>query len=179
MPGLRRLSAAELHEIEPHAAGLAALHSPATAITDFAAITAQLADELTAAGGEVRTGAAVERVYAGARGATVHLRGGGVIEADHVIVCAGLQSAQLAAASGAARSPRIMPFRGEYLALRAGAAGRVRGLIYPVPDPALPFLGVHLTRRVDGSVLIGPMPSPPRASVPTPAERDRSARPPS
>lgn len=157
VPGLRRLTATELREIEPHAAGLAALHSPHTAITDFAAVARALAEDLVAAGGEVRVSAAVQRVQQSTTGgARVELLGGEAFDADRVIVCAGLQSSVLATASGGSPVPRIVPFRGEYLALRADARGLVRGLIYPVPDPALPFLGVHLTRRVDGSVLIGP-----------------------
>lgn len=156
VPGLRALSSAELPKLEPHAAGIAALHSPSTAITDFAQITHRLAADLTAAGGEVRVGAEARRVTTGTTGATVYLHTGEHLQADRVVVCAGLQSSLLAAASGAPRAPRIVPFRGEYLALRPDVAPRVRGLIYPVPDPTLPFLGVHLTRRVDGSVLIGP-----------------------
>lgn len=155
VPGLRRLDAAGLREIEPHATGLAALHSPRSAITDFGAVTASLAVELREAGGTVRTAAPVVRIDPGPR-PTVVLAGGERIAADRVIVCAGLHADRLARASGAPSDPRIVPFRGEYYALAPEAGARVRGLIYPVPDPSLPFLGIHLTRRVDGGVLVGP-----------------------
>jgi (S)-2-hydroxyglutarate dehydrogenase len=162
VPGLRRLDAAGLRAIEPHAAGIAALHSPETAITDFRAVAQALADELAERGGTVRTGveAACVRRAAAANGsgggAVVELAGGEQLHADRVVVCAGLHADRLARASGEPAEPRIVPFRGEYWALREERRDLVRGLIYPVPDPAMPFLGVHLTRKVDGSVLIGP-----------------------
>lgn len=155
VPGLRRLDAPGLRAIEPHARGIAALHSPRSGITDFAAVTRSLADDLRAAGGVVRTGANVVRIEPGRAPAAV-LAGGERVAADQVIVCAGLQSDRLARASGAASEPRIMPFRGEYYELVPEQQARVRGLIYPVPDPALPFLGIHLTRHVGGGVLVGP-----------------------
>ncbi|MBS1870382.1 MAG: L-2-hydroxyglutarate oxidase [Actinobacteria bacterium] len=159
VPGLRRLDAVQLRDVEPHAAGVAALHSPETAITDFRAVALALADELRACGGVVRTGAEVVRVCPGrsARAAAVvELAGGEELRADRVVVCAGLHADRLARRSGEDAAPRIVPFRGEYWALAPERRSLVRGLIYPVPDPALPFLGVHLTRTVDGSVLIGP-----------------------
>ncbi|HZV74668.1 MAG TPA: L-2-hydroxyglutarate oxidase [Conexibacter sp.] len=158
VPGLRRLDAAQLREVEPHAAGIAALHSPRTAITDFRAVALALAAELTERGGVVRTAAEVVRVRpgAGAAGAAVELADGTELRADRTIVCAGLHADRLARRSGEDAAPRIVPFRGEYWALRPERRELVRGLIYPVPDPALPFLGVHLTRTIDGSVLIGP-----------------------
>ena len=167
VPGLRRLDAAELREIEPHAAGIAALHSPETAITDFRAVALSLADELCQRGGSVRTGVEVTRVRTTPSAAAavparrspagvVELAGGEELRADRVIVCAGLHADRLARASGEDAAPRIVPFRGEYWALVPERRSLVRGLIYPVPDPELPFLGVHLTRTIDGSVLIGP-----------------------
>ena len=102
------------------------------------------------------TSSPVRRVLGAARDATVELENGQVIHADRAIVCAGLHVDSLAAASGQPREPRIMPFRGEYWALRDDRRGLVRGLIYPVADPRLPFLGIHLTRTIDGAVLIGP-----------------------
>jgi L-2-hydroxyglutarate oxidase LhgO len=153
VPGLRWLEQGELNEIEPNARGVAGLHSPETAIADFGAVARAFADEVAAAGGEVRTGAAVVRVN---HDASVELADGSRIAADRVIVCAGLQADRLAIASGEPAEPRIVPFRGEYWKLRPERAHLVRGLIYPVPDPALPFLGVHLTRKIDGSVLLGP-----------------------
>lgn len=160
VPGVRMLDQAELREIEPHVAGVAALHSPASAITDFGAVARQLAAGVAAAGGEVRLGTGVERVAHGDRvepqTPVVVLAGGERIRADRVIVCAGLHADRLAVASGASVSPRIMPFRGEYFALAPASEGLVRGLVYPVPDPELPFLGIHLTRRIGGGVLVGP-----------------------
>ncbi len=156
VPGLRWLQAAELAEVEPHVTGVGGLHSPHTAIVDFAAVAHAMAADLRAAGGEVRTGAPVARVDAHGLHPRVELRSGETLEADRVIVCAGLQSDRLARASGQDAEPRIVPFRGEYFALTPARAHLVRGLIYPVPDPALPFLGVHLTRRFDGSVWLGP-----------------------
>jgi L-2-hydroxyglutarate oxidase LhgO len=157
VPGVAIVDGARLRELEPHAAGVAALHSPHTAIVDYGAVARALAGDVRAAGGDVRLGVAVARVRddPGAR-PRVELAGGMVVEADAVVVCAGLHADRLARASGQPADPRIVPFRGEYWALRPGRAGLVRGLIYPVPDPALPFLGVHLTRRVDGAVLVGP-----------------------
>jgi len=157
VPGLKWLDAAELTAIEPYARGVAALHSPETAIADFAAVARAFAAEVTAAGGEIRVCAPVARVDRnGGRTPRVELSDGTVIDGNRVIVCAGLQADRLALASGEPAEPRIVPFRGEYWQLRADRSHLVRGLIYPVPDPALPFLGVHLTRRVDGTVVLGP-----------------------
>ena len=143
------------HDGRAPRARVAGLHSPETAIADFAAVARAFAGEITAAGGEIRTGAGVARVRRTAD-ATVELHNGTRIEADRVIVCAGLQADRLAIASGEPAEPRIVPFRGEYWQLRPERAHLVRGLIYPVPDPALPFLGVHLTRKIGGAVLLGP-----------------------
>jgi L-2-hydroxyglutarate oxidase len=241
VPGLRRLDAAGLREIEPHAAGIAALHSPETAIVDFAAIARAYADDLREAGGEVVTDAAVEGIEvraaaaaespvvarvgadepspvggppagadqpaagtesaAGAssrRNVLPHLRGEvaespaagassrrnvlphsrgevaespaagassrrivlrhrrGEVVAGFAVFCAGAWSDRLATMAGAPADPRIVPFRGSYMRLVANRRELVRGLIYPVPDPRLPFLGVHLTRHLGGDVLIGP-----------------------
>ena len=156
VPGLRWLEANELTTIEPHVRGVAALHSPETAIADFAQVASAYAAEVTAAGGEIRTGAPVARVHQDGRHPTVELADGSTVQGDRVIVCAGLQADRLALASGEPAEPRIVPFRGEYWQLRADRAHLVRGLIYPVPDPALPFLGVHLTRKIDGTVVLGP-----------------------
>jgi 2-hydroxyglutarate dehydrogenase len=163
--GLRRLDAAALREIEPHAAGIAALHSPATAIADFAAIARALADDLRAAGGEVVTNAAVAGVELrgagpGRRIVLRHARG--ELAAGFAVFCAGAASARLARLAGAAPDPWIVPFRGAYMRLVPRRRELVRGLIYPVPDPRLPFLGVHLTRTTGGDVLIGPtaLPAP-------------------
>ncbi len=156
--GLRWLEGDELTEIEPHVRGIAALHSPETAIVDFVSIATALGEELRACGGEIRAGVEVARVLRGAAGGgpQLQLANRTTLQADRVIVCAGLQADRLARASGEDPSPRIIPFRGEYWQLRRERTSLVRGLIYPVPDPSLPFLGVHLTRKVDGSVWVGP-----------------------
>jgi (S)-2-hydroxyglutarate dehydrogenase len=156
VPGLKWLEANELTGVEPYVTGVAGLHSPETAIADFAAVARAFAQDVSAAGGEIRTGAAAVRVRQDASKPAVELADGSRIEADRVIVCAGLQADRLAIASGEPAEPRIVPFRGEYWRLRPDRAHLVRGLIYPVPDPALPFLGVHLTRKIDGTVLLGP-----------------------
>jgi L-2-hydroxyglutarate oxidase LhgO len=155
VPGLRRLTGAELREIEPHAAGVAALHSPHTAIVDFTAVTRAYADDVRAAGGELRLGFEVTRI--GRRGGSVAVASPGEeLVFDRLVICGGLQSDRLARLAGDAPAPAIVPFRGEYYRLVPERDGLVRGLIYPVPDPRYPFLGVHFTRRVGGGVDIGP-----------------------
>jgi L-2-hydroxyglutarate oxidase LhgO len=156
VPGLRWLESGELTAIEPNVRGVAALHSPETAIADFAAVAKAFAAEVAAAGGEIRTSAPVARVQQDGRHPIVELADGSTVQGDRVIVCAGLQADRLALASGEPAEPRIVPFRGEYWQLRPDRSHLVRGLIYPVPDPALPFLGVHLTRKIDGTVILGP-----------------------
>lgn len=171
VPGLRRLDAGALREIEPHVRGLGALHSPQTAITDFRAVALALAAELEERGGAVRTGAETVRVRMAADGAVaVELADGSTLRADCAIVCAGLYADRLARASGQPAAPRIVPFRGEYWELRPARRGLVRGLVYPLPDPALPFLGIHLTRTLDGRVLVGPN------AVPALAREERGRR---
>src|SRR3954447_2599739 len=155
VPGLRRLDASELHEIEPHTRGVAALHSPATGIADFAAVARALADDVRAGGGTVTTGCAVTAID-DRNGRVTLTHSQGQTSASGTVVCAGAWADRLAAAAGAPADPRIVPFRGAYLRLRPERRDLVRGLIYPVPDPELPFLGVHLTRHVDGDVLVGP-----------------------
>ncbi len=156
VPGLRWLEQSELTSVEPQVRGVAGLHSPETAIADFAAVARAYADDVAAAGGQIRTAADVVRVRSNGRQATAELKDGSEVAGDRVIVCAGLQADRLAMASGEPAEPRIVPFRGEYWQLRPERTHLVRGLIYPVPDPALPFLGVHLTRKVDGTVVLGP-----------------------
>ena len=155
VPGLRRLSAAEIGEVEPAARGAAALHSPRTGIVDFGAVAESYAADLRRAGGTVHVGATVAgAVENGSRIAVRHSQGTTV--ASGAVFCAGLWSDRLAVACGAPKSPRIVPFRGGYLALPREAAGLIRGNVYPVPNPDLPFLGAHLTPTIDGRVLIGP-----------------------
>ncbi|WCB96320.1 L-2-hydroxyglutarate dehydrogenase [Baekduia alba] len=156
VPGLRRVGPAELAEIEPHAAGVAALHSPTTGIVDFGAVARALAADVQAAGAELRTGCAVTAIAPADGGVRVTTADGEQLRARRGLVCAGAWTDRLARAAGAPADPRIVPFRGAYLRLRPERRALVRSLIYPVPDPALPFLGVHLTKRIDGEVWLGP-----------------------
>jgi L-2-hydroxyglutarate oxidase LhgO len=151
---MRWLEGDELREIEPHAAGVAGLHSPTTAITDYRAVARAFHDDLEAGGGSVVLGAPVTAIGVGAD--AVRVRAGDEREFDRLVVCAGVYSDRLARLAGDEEEPVIVPFRGEYHRLAAGREDLVRGLLYPVPDPAYPFLGVHFTPRVDGSVDIGP-----------------------
>ncbi|MFL5904213.1 MAG: FAD-dependent oxidoreductase, partial [Solirubrobacteraceae bacterium] len=152
---LRRLSGDEQRELEPAAAGIAALHSPHTGIVDFAAVARAFAADVREAGGEVRLRCPVDRLHATGNGVVVEY-GQSATTARHAIACAGAFSDRLAVASGAQPNPRIVPFRGAYLKLAPERRDLVRGLIYPVPDPSLPFLGVHFSRHVDGNVYLGP-----------------------
>lgn len=155
VPGLRRVDSAEITEIEPHAAGLAALHSPHTAITDFVAVAKAYADDINAAGGHIRLSAPVTAIRR--RSGRVEVDTPGATHTvDRLVICAGLQSDRVAEPVDGRRGPRIVPFRGEYLLVKADKRHLVRGLIYPVPDPRYPFLGVHFTRRVGGEVDVGP-----------------------
>ena len=194
VPGLRWLTAAALREIEPHVAGVAALHSPHTAIVDFAAVARAYADDVIAAGGTVQLGFHVTKISINGDGTSVTVRAapaglrgadgadgadgstgstgardttdpsdtsnpsdaGEELTFDRLVVCAGLQSDRMARLAGDTDGPAIVPFRGEYYRLVPERGHLVRGLIYPVPDPRYPFLGVHFTRRVDGSVDVGP-----------------------
>jgi 2-hydroxyglutarate dehydrogenase len=145
----------ELARIEPHARALAGLYSPDTGIVDFAAVARSYAHDVAEAGGTIATGWGVSSVRRGTRTLRL-LCDGEAIEARHAIFCAGAWADRLAVADGAGADPRIVPFRGAYLRLRPERRDLVRALIYPVPDPSLPFLGTHLSRRIDGEVLIGP-----------------------
>jgi L-2-hydroxyglutarate oxidase LhgO len=156
VPGLRRLGSGEIREVEPHAGGVAALHSPTTAIVDFRSVAQALAAELAEAGGSVRLGWAVSGIDPHGERVTVRSEAGEEERFDRLVVCAGLQSDRVARLAGDADGPAIVPFRGEYYRLVAEREELVRGLIYPVPDPRFPFLGVHFTRRVGGGVDIGP-----------------------
>ena len=156
VPGLRRLAPAQMREIEPHVRGVAALHSPRTAIVDYRAVARAYAEDVAGAGGELRLGARVVAISRQAAEVRVRLAGGETLVFDRLIVCAGLHADRLASLAGAPPAPRIVPFRGQYYRLVSSREHLVRGLIYPVPDPAYPFLGVHFTRRIGGGVDIGP-----------------------
>ncbi|MFC8800721.1 L-2-hydroxyglutarate oxidase [Promicromonospora sp. NPDC057138] len=158
VPGLRRVDGAEIAEIEPYTSGLAALHSPRTAITDYVAVARALGADIVAAGGEVRLGAPVSDVVRA--GGRIEVRygssdGGRSVAVDRLVVCAGLHADRFAHLDGEP-SPRIVPFRGEYMTVVPAKQDLVRGMVYPVPDPRYPFLGVHFTRRVTGELEVGP-----------------------
>jgi L-2-hydroxyglutarate oxidase len=155
VPGLRRLTGDQLTEVEPHVRGVAGLHSPSTGIVDYGRVAEAFAGDVEAAGGFITTGCGVTGIEVGS-GRLRLLHPQGETRARHALFCAGGWSDRLAVASGGSPDPRIVPFRGAYLRLRPERRALVRGMIYPVPDPELPFLGVHLTRRIDGDVLVGP-----------------------
>ena len=155
VPGVRWLGPAELRELEPNVAGAAALHSPTTAIVDYVAVARAMAEDVTAAGGEVRLGAPVTAIDS--VGDRIRVRAAGDrLTLDRLVICAGLHSDRVAGLAGDDPGPAIVPFRGEYYRLVPERADLVRGLVYPVPDPAYPFLGVHVTPRVDGTIDVGP-----------------------
>lgn len=158
--GVELIGATRIRELEPAASGIQALHSPETAIVDYRGMARALAQDITVAGSEVRLGEEVLDIQTvtGAEGAQrvrVATQAGSE-DFDVAIACAGLQSDRLARASGESPTPKVVPFFGDYYMLSNQQAERVNGLIYPVPDPKYPFLGVHITRRVDGRVMLGP-----------------------
>lgn len=142
-------------EHEPHVSCVAALHVPSTGRADFAAVAQSLAGLVAAAGGEVRTGVQAGRATTTAEGWLIDTPNG-PIRSRFLVGCAGLHADRVARRSGARPDARILPFRGEYLDVTGPSADLVRGLVYPVPDPRFPFLGVHLTRNLDGGVHAGP-----------------------
>lgn len=159
VPGVAMLGPDGLRDVEPHVRGRAALHSPSTAITDFPAVARALAGDVVAAGGEVLLGHEVVGMRPLRSGVELLVEREGEsrrLAADRVVICGGLHVDRLARMAGGDPDPRIVPFRGEYHLLAPERAALVRGLVYPVPDPRYPFLGVHLTRRVDGTVDVGP-----------------------
>ncbi|MET0772675.1 MAG: L-2-hydroxyglutarate oxidase [Candidatus Limnocylindrales bacterium] len=155
--GLEDVGPERIREIEPHAAGIRALWSPGTGIVDFRRVAAAYADEVRARGGTIELGREVTSISRQGDEMVVGTPLGDVV-ARRVIACAGLWADRVAAMTGEdeADAPRIVPFRGDYYTLTADARSLVRGLIYPLADPRFPFLGIHLTRRIDGNVLAGP-----------------------
>jgi L-2-hydroxyglutarate oxidase len=149
------LDQAGMRAHEPHVRGIAALFVPSTGITDYRAIAEKLGELVEKDGGEIHLGRAVRSVVRRRADVVVRTDGGDLL-GTQVVVCAGLRCDELARASGADPGVRVIPFRGEYSGLSERAGGLVKGLIYPVPDPAFPFLGVHATRGIDGSVHAGP-----------------------
>jgi L-2-hydroxyglutarate oxidase LhgO len=156
VPGVRWLEDAQIRELEPDVAGVAALLSPSTAIVDYVAITKSFADDVTKAGGQVKLSTPVTKLELRAGGGVNAVTPGATHRFSRLVICAGLQADLLASTAGDAPAPSIIPFRGEYLRLKPHARDRVRHLIYPVPDPRYPFLGVHLTPRVNGEADLGP-----------------------
>ena len=156
VPGLEMVGPAGIREHEPHCTGIRAIWSPATGIVDFSLVTEAIAGDVTRLGGEIRTGHPV--VGLTARGGLISvMTGRGEFTATRVLTCAGLHSDRVAMLSGAPEEPRIVPFRGDYWQLRPEWRHLARNLIYPVPDPKFPFLGVHFTRRIsDNAVWLGP-----------------------
>jgi L-2-hydroxyglutarate oxidase LhgO len=153
--GLEEVGPERIHEIEPHAAGVRALHLAETGIVDFRQVALAYADEVRARGGQILLGYRVTAIRRFGDELVLETSQGPIL-AWNLITCAGLQSDRVARMSGAPERMRVIPFRGDYCALRPPARSLVRGLIYPVPDPAFPFLGVHFTRRIDGDVWAGP-----------------------
>ncbi|MDX2377508.1 L-2-hydroxyglutarate oxidase [Microbacterium sp. LRZ72] len=156
VPDLVRIDDVDrLHEIEPHVAGVAAVHSPHTAAVDYAAITEAMAQDVRAAGGHIALHSEVTGIRL-ENGTVRVITPSGEHVFDRVIACAGLQSDIVAKLVGADSSPKILPFRGEYWELEPARGDLVRGMIYPVPDPRFPFLGVHFTRGVYDEIHVGP-----------------------
>ena len=153
LTGLRLLSPEQAREVEPHCSCALALHVPSTAITDYAAVARRFAELVADGGGQLRTGCEVVGITPGGSGTVVHTLKGDV-EATYLVNCAGLHSDRIMRMAGHQPAALIVPFRGEYYEL--ARPDLVRALIYPVPDPRFPFLGVHFTRRVSGGVEAGP-----------------------
>ncbi|HEY8712309.1 MAG TPA: L-2-hydroxyglutarate oxidase, partial [Thermoanaerobaculia bacterium] len=153
--GLEEVGPERIREIEPHVAGIRALWSPRSGIIDFRRVALAYADEVRSRGGTILTNQQVRSIRAGANEQVVMTSHGEFVARD-LISCAGLYSDRVAAMTGDAGDERIVPFRGDYYTLKPDARRLVRALIYPVPDPRFPFLGVHFTKRIDGEVLAGP-----------------------
>lgn len=159
VPNVKMLYGEEIKTVEPNCIGVAALHSPETAIVSYEAIAKRIAQEIRDRGGKIELNSAVESINNGSDGKiTITLQNGKVIPTkfDYAVSCAGLQSDRLARNSGDIATPKIVPFFGQYFVLDDQYTYDVKGLIYPVPDPKYPFLGVHFTKRIDGKMTIGP-----------------------
>lgn len=155
VPGLESVGPERIREIEPHAAGIRGLWSPTTGVIDYVRVCAALAGEIRDAGGTIELGRAVTAIEVRTKEIRLATARGELVARD-VIACAGLQSDRVARMSGEHPREQMVPFRGDYWLLTQEAQPLVRGLLYPVPDPGFPFLGVHFTRRVDGEVWAGP-----------------------
>jgi L-2-hydroxyglutarate oxidase LhgO len=155
VPGVRLIQPGEIVELEPNAVGSLALHTPQAAVVSFAAIARSFAKDVENGGGDILTGTRVNDVDIEGE-IVVTKTTAGRFTFDRLVVCAGLHADEVAEMCGDDPEPRIVPFRGDYMELKPGRTKLVRGLIYPVPDPRYPFLGVHLTRTIEGGVLVGP-----------------------
>jgi L-2-hydroxyglutarate oxidase LhgO len=155
LAGLKLLSAEEVREHEPHCRAVRAIHVPETGIVDYVAVAGKMAELIQQRGARILTGARVMAVRRQGGGLALETAQGAV-EARHLVNCGGLHSDRVAALMGVRPEVRIIPFRGEYYMLRAPRRSLVRSLIYPVPDPEFPFLGVHFTRTIHGDVEAGP-----------------------
>ncbi len=155
IPGVKLLSLEAIRDFEPHAAGLQALHVPGAGIVDYRTVAEKLAEEIRRMGGEILTGQSISELRTLREGKLIRA-GEAEFRADFFINCGGLQSDRIAKMDGLDPGLAIVPFRGEYYELKPEAAKLVRNLIYPVPDPAFPFLGVHFTRMIRGGVECGP-----------------------
>jgi L-2-hydroxyglutarate oxidase len=155
VPGLAEIGPEGIRELEPHAVGIRALHSPTTAVVDFRRVALALGEEIRARGGDILLGHRVTGIRRRGLEMVLRTERGDVITGN-LINCAGLHSDRVAGLEGRRGAARIIPFRGRFHVLSPSARPLVRGLIYPVPDPVLPFLGVHFTRRIDGQVWVGP-----------------------
>lgn len=161
VPDLKVIEGDKIQEIEPYCEGLKALWSPHTGIVDFALVTEHYASDIREMGGKIHYNYAVDKFEETTENAdypvTIKASSSNIVlQAKYVLTCAGLQSDKIAELTGCPRAPRIVPIRGEYLLLHPDKQFMVKGNIYPVPDPNLPFLGVHFTPRMDGSIWIGP-----------------------
>jgi L-2-hydroxyglutarate oxidase LhgO len=155
VPGLEDVGPARMLEIEPHVVGMLGLWSPTTGVIDFRQVAQALAAEIRAMGGTIETSRRVTGITTGDRHQLLATTRGDLVVRD-VVACAGLWADRVASLSGDLGTDAIVPFRGDYYTLTPDARDLVRGLIYPVPDPRFPFLGVHFTRRIDGEVWAGP-----------------------
>ncbi len=153
--GLRKLNSQQLKEIEPHAAGLAAIHVPQEGIVDYPGVCKKLGQLICQAGGEIKLGTRVQKMTAG-QGGWMIATSAGDFHSNYVITCGGLHADRLVRAAGQKPTAKIIPFRGEYFHIKPVRQSLVRHLIYPVPDPKFPFLGVHFTRRIHGGIEAGP-----------------------
>lgn len=156
LKGMRRLTPEQIKEIEPHATGVGAIHVPQEGIVDYGAVVQKLSDLIKAAGGEIRLGTRVTGLGANGSSERIATSTAGEFRAKAIVTCGGLYSDRLVKASGTKPSAKIVPFRGEYYKIKAARQFLVRNLIYPVPDPKFPFLGVHFTRLIAGGIEAGP-----------------------